>query len=505
MDFGKAIEDHGEFSTFYDINVKSGLFPLYAASQLAINNPSLTWDEICNNSIYANSRTLAGKWITAALLGMPKGWENITVIDVYEELQSEDLAAAKLNDEEKQDFVGHFLLTPLANKRGLNLHISDITKEPHREAVIGIIRQRRGEMSDKNSGGAGSARDKLNEELDNLRFDFVVSNPPYQITTASDISQQMPTVTNIFHFFQNISKFIAKRTVMIYPAGRWIQHSGKNLKQFAINMLNDTKTVSIDVHGNGDHTKKKLFPTARIPDGVCIVVWDSSVNQKQIRINGSLVDRPGEDILPIDTGIALIIDKVKAVMEEQGWTPLSNRVSARSLYSIESSFAGRNPDLVFPIDSHPEPPKHLKEPIRLFTNDKEGTGGKPVWYWTEKSNIKTNSQLIDKYQVTTGSAVRGKKDIKTEIVPRGSAHGRSRLSLAHFETLEEAEKFSNFVNTKLIQRLFMASIDGALSNFGKFVPDLGEYVRDYTDQDLYELFGLTNKEVEYIESSDGTK
>jgi len=34
-----------------------------------------------------------------------------------------------------------------------------------------------------------------------------------------------------------------------------------------------------------------------------------------------------------------------------------------------------------------------------------------------------------------------------------------------------------------------------------WVPDFGDYTVEYTDQDLYEFFGLTKKEIDHIEKT----
>lgn len=505
-----ARKAEGEVPTIYDINVKSGVFPLRAAFMLEQAGVSKSWSQVCEESIFANARTKAAKWATCTLLGMPKDWPNITVIDVVEELNAEDIK--HLSEDSKRLFVGHFLLSPLNNKGNPEAVLSDINNDSERKSVIAIIENYEKELKllekEEMSEEAKNSRKKalesqVKKELNSSKqFDYTISNPPYQITTAVKENQQQPTVTNIFHLFQILAMKISKTTTMIYPAGRWIQHSGKGLKDFAINLLNDKGTISVDVYGNGDNTKNKLFPTARIQDGVSIVNWSiNHHNKEKIKVNGIFVDRPGENILPVQTNMLGIIDKVMSIAKENKMKTLSNRVSARSLYSIESSFAELNPNLVFLIDQYPDPPKNIKDPIKLFTNDKAGTGGKPRWYWTERKNITTNQDKIDRWQVVIGSALKAsQKDIKPEIIPIGCAHGRSRVSIADFGSEIEAKNFIETIRTDFMQKMFLASIAGGLSSLAKFVPDLVNYSKPYSKEELYKMFRLNDEEIKIIES-----
>ena len=66
-------------------------------------------------------------------------------------------------------------------------------------------------------------------EVEKMKFDAVVGNPPYQEETLvnSDTNGQNPR-RNIFHYFQLQSiKLTNNKTVLIYPGIRWIHQSGK--------------------------------------------------------------------------------------------------------------------------------------------------------------------------------------------------------------------------------------------------------------------------------------
>jgi len=72
-----------------------------------------------------------------------------------------------------------------------------------------------------------------------------------------------------------------------------------------------------------------------------------------------------------------------------------------------------------------------------------------------------------------------------------------------FGTKKEALNYLNYMRSKLYRYLLLLRTPTQHVTRDKFawVPDLQDYTRAYTDQDLYKHFGLTRKEIEHIEST----
>jgi hypothetical protein len=511
-ELGKPIEP-GSYSTFYDINVKSGLFPLYAASQLAINNPSLSWEEICNNSIYANSRTLAGKWITAALLGMPKDWQNITVIDVYEELNSEDLLQAFSEKEEvRQEFVGHFLLAPLAAKQGLNLHISDITKESHRTAVMGIIRARRAEMKDKEQPELDSGvRDKLNQELD-LRFDFVVSNPPYQIVQNEKTGNAIPT----WQKFIWVASHIGRKLTFINPA-RWQKGgSGTGLGEIKEWLLHQGHLQSVYNMPDSD-----VFPTATIKGDIAIENIDMGKTNLEPKIgswsrsNGFSTLTPlkvTESIdIPLDERDYVVVEAIASIkfpsVEEHLFQGGKNNLTrkASSVYAgkgvqdnhgIHGARMSRDTDY-FILAGERDPSKKYIEIIYL---DQQKNLSRRYLDKDELRDTANNKFRVPKYQVLMSKT-------EAQMIYRnfGPIAGPNTLCTPtwicrSFDSKIEAENYVSYATTYFYRYLLVLRRVSQIAspNIHRFVPDLKDvknprtgkvgYQSDWIDDDLVEIF-----------------
>ena len=349
-----------------------------------------------------------------------------------------------------------------------------------------------------------------------MRFDYVIGNPPYQAETtqkeASKKNGQTPK-KNIFHYFQiEADKIASESTVMIYPAGRWIQRSGKGLAEFGLSQINDEKLQDVLFYPNA----KEVFPSAAIADGVSVVVKKMSKNQggfnyfycennRELKIH---MDNPGESILPLNPNDVVILGKIEDFVEHNKLHFLHDRILPRSLFGIESDFVSENPQLVreYQDDAHVD----FSQEVKLFTNDKAGKAGRAKWYVTQKSIIKNNVDFISKWKVVVSSANAGgqKRDNQLEIMDNHSAFGRSRVALAVFDTRKEAENFFAYVKSYVARYAFLMT-DEALTTLGYKVPDLKNYNSsnsfiDFSknlDEQLYRMIGFTTNEIKYLETT----
>lgn len=346
-----------------------------------------------------------------------------------------------------------------------------------------------------------------------MKFDYVIGNPPYQLEReqgASAINGQAPR-TNIFHYFQiQADEIVNDSSVLIYPGGRWIHQSGKGVKNFGKEQINDPTLALVELYTDA----REVFGTAAdLSDGVSIVVKNKKhtgnefkyVYRKDGKLQEVNVPYPGEKLLPLNPSDLPIMVKVDKIVETKNWKFLHDEIFSRSLFGIESDFVSKNPDKVKLYDG--KNIDYSKGEIKLFTNDKPGKSGRAKWYVTNRSVIKNNSEFIDQWQVIVSSANAGgqKRDNQLAIVDNYSAFGRSRLALKSFLTYEEAQNFYKYVDSYLIRFMFLLT-DEALSSLGKEVPDIGDYksengIIDFTkdiDSQLFDLFELTEQEIEYI-------
>ena len=362
-------------------------------------------------------------------------------------------------------------------------------------------------------GGNSILFSSISEEVENnMKFDYVIGNPPYQeeaiINEKSKTNGQTPK-RNIFHYFQMSADAIATEySILIYPGGRWIQRSGKGLNKFGIKQINDISLKKLYFYPNSS----ELFDNIGIPDGISIVVKERKKNTSTFEyvycLNGSqsqvILEYPKKNIIPLNPSDAIIVSKIEKMIKKLNFKYLNDRILPRSLFKIESDFVEKNPDKVKEYyDGYT-----LKEnEIKLFTNDKAGKAGRAKWFISTRDVIVQNQEYINKWQVIVSSANAGgqKRDNQIEIVDSKSAFGRARVALASFDTEKEALNFYKYCKTYVIRFAFLMTNE-ALTSLAKKVPDLIDYtdnneIIDFSnnlDEQMYKLLNLTFEEIEYI-------
>lgn len=338
---------------------------------------------------------------------------------------------------------------------------------------------------------------------DNMKFNAIVGNPPYQeVVDQKESTNGQKVSISIFQYFQSISEKIGKYTALIYPGSRWIHRSGKGLEKFGLTQMNDPHLALLEFFP----CSKDIFKDVAIADGLSIVLknmekkecgftYKYSVDGKTITIQAN---NPGNDMFSLNPQDNEIIKKLDKAIKSFGC--LHDSILPRNLFSIESDFVEKNPSLV---KEYSDGDYYVPQTeIKLFTNDKAGKSGRARWYIANKNVITSGSEYLNKWKVIVSSANAGgqKRSNQIAIVDNHSAFGRSRVALKTFETEKEAQNFFKYATSEIIRFAFLLT-DESLTSLAKKVPDLLDYsdrngVIDYSDDintQLYKLFDIDDK------------
>lgn len=337
------------------------------------------------------------------------------------------------------------------------------------------------------------------EEIWNMKFDVIIGNPPYQLSTGGGKDRDEATAAKqakpLYHrFVEQAKKMNPKYISMIIPA-RWYA-GGIGLSDFRQNMLNDPHlTVLVDYPNSKD-----CFQGVDIAGGVCFFLWErdkADAKCKVINIIGDdmdEMDRPLNEYsdLFIRSNISIsIVEKVK----QKASHFVSDMVSAIDTFGISSKEKGhkerQDGDLVL---------------IHSVGPNSQGTS------FIQRDKIKKNVDLIDKYKIKISIMVpqngevgidpsKGYRSISTpQILKPGEVDTFSYLNIGFFDTENEAINFRDYMTckfTRFMMRTTYSSVHISKQNF-MFVPMM-DFSRAWTDVDLYEWFALTADEIGLIE------
>ena len=373
----------------------------------------------------------------------------------------------------------------------------------------------------------GNAKEKLNElfgKNSNMKFDVVIGNPPYQENVGKTENQDTGNSNYIYYHFQNIADEIANQTCLIYPFGGWFD-SPLSFKGFGKKILNDKHTKFINAY-EGTIDKRAWYRCDKEPDplfgkeanlsaGISIVFRDLNQTQKYFCYANRIYSDSSVNIdFECWDNLTPNPDFINWAKRFKGMKKLNSRIK-NGVFGIESDFVEKNPTKVSLNKSD------WGNPIQLLTNDKSGSSGRATMYWVDKNIIKKGMEYINLYKVITTSAypkktfVSGKPSIENvqmqvkkliEILPKGSAFGRSRLSLFMSESENDCINFIKYTQTRFFAFLLLNE-PNQRSTIGKVILD-----QDFTNQSdidwdksiieidlqLYEKYHLSKEEIKII-------
>lgn len=335
------------------------------------------------------------------------------------------------------------------------------------------------------------------EELFNMKFDVIIGNPPYQLSDGGGNGTSASPIYN--HFVDQAKKLAPRYLLMIIPS-RWFT-GGKGLDEFRESMLRDDRLRSIDDY----LLASDVFPGVGLKGGVCYFLWDRD-NRGTCRVTTHFKDRPvstahrslleeGVDVfIRYNEGLS-ILKKVMArenassnslsLLESKRFDRL---VSARRPFGFDSTFKG----------------KATKSAGDVLIYQKGGTG------YTQRKLIDNGTHLIDKWKVFVGFAApgTGNKDtypnrvISTPFIGEpGSVSSETYLCIGPLDSQLQAESVLSYLFCRLTR--FLIQLHKPSQNTTRkvytFVPTQ-KWNRQWTDKDLYEKYGLSANEIEFIES-----
>ncbi|MGN8888366.1 Eco57I restriction-modification methylase domain-containing protein [Blautia sp. HCP28S3_G10] len=324
------------------------------------------------------------------------------------------------------------------------------------------------------------------EDIWNMKFDVVISNPPYQLDTDGAGRQAKP-IYNLF--VEKAMKLNPRFLTMIIPS-RWFA-GGMGLDNFREMMKTDKHVRKIVDYTNA----KDCFPSNSVSGGVCYFLWDRDnageceftniMNGEESTATRSL------DEFPVLVRYNRAIDMLHKIAskKERG---LAEITSGLMPFGLSTSYRGQSV-------------KDSAHPYALHASN-------GITY-VGKNEFSKGAEYVGKYKVLiskTSAEHAGEpgKDGMFRIIPSSmkvigpmDICTHSYFVLGQFDDKKTAENALSYMQTRFVRFLMLLSMSG----FGLskqvlgFVP-IQDFSRPWTDKDLYAKYDITAEEVELIES-----
>ncbi|ABU58311.1 Eco57I restriction-modification methylase domain-containing protein [Roseiflexus castenholzii] len=322
--------------------------------------------------------------------------------------------------------------------------------------------------------------DERSEEK-SMKFDVIIGNPPYQLSDGGFGRSATPIYNKFVH---QAKKLNPRYLVMIIPA-RWYS-GGKGLDDFREGMLKDNRIL--EIHDFPDATD--VFPGVQIKGGVCYFLWDRDhpglckvsnyLHGKVATMERPLMEAGADTFIRYNEAIS-ILRKVQQFNEPS----FKTLVSAQKPFGLRTYVLGK-----------PEP---FPGAVKLYQNG--GVG------WVSRKEIAQNREWIDTYKVFIPRLGSGSDSFPHPILghpfvgERNSACTETYLVIGPCNTETKAENIISYIRTRFFRFLALLNkpTQDAPKRVYQFVP-MQDFSKPWTDEELYQKYGLTQDEIAFIES-----
>ena len=347
-----------------------------------------------------------------------------------------------------------------------------------------------------------TAKEKL-QELFNLKndmkFDAVVGNPPYQLTTEGTSDNP------IYHLFIDAAHSVSNKASLITPA-RFLFNAGKTPKEWNNKILNDSHVKVVSYFSDSS----EVFPNVDIKGGVVITLRD----KKQVFGNIGVFTSFPE--------LSSIADKI---ISDNDYSSISSHIYSQNKFKLNVLFKDF-PEYKKIIGSNGTE-KRLTTSIfgqlEVFSENKEGKNDIIVlgliknnrFYRFISLKYLEKHETLDKYKVllpkSNGTGQLGEVLSTPIIGERNTGYTQSFIGIGSFDSAEIANACLNYIQTKFTRALLgiLKVTQDNSKDVWKFVP-----LQDFTlnsdidwsksipeiDQTLYKKYGLSAEEIAFIES-----
>ena len=326
--------------------------------------------------------------------------------------------------------------------------------------------------------------DNPNNLYNNMTFDVIIGNPPYQLSDGGNGRSSIP----IYHLFVEKAKLLNPHYLIMILPSRWFT-GGRGLNEFRSEMLNDRHIrVLVDYENFKD-----VFPGVDLAGGASYFLRDRDSEGECLVYNNTnkssnMTSRfLNEFEVFVRSNKALSI--IRKVMAHHNGIFMDSIVSASKPFGLRTFYE----------------PKEEGIPCQFI----QKIGLK----YANPNDVTDTYDLLNKWKfLAPRSPIAGQTDFSkpvgiyydgnTRIVPPGTCCTESLLVLFSSENKREIDCFKSYLYTKIVRFLLLQCVvsQDIIREKYRFVPHLGHYDMIYTDEYLCRLWGIDHDEWSFIDS-----
>lgn len=340
-------------------------------------------------------------------------------------------------------------------------------------------------------------------EKRNMKFDFVIGNPPYQEENTNN-GRKPP----IYHLFMDESFKLADVVELITPA-RFLFDAGQTPKVWNRKMLDNVHFKVLMYEPDAS----KIFVNTEIKGGVAITIHDVTKEYGAIHTFTSFMEMND------------VIRKICSKTSVENF--MDSIISSRGNYRTTEIFAKDYPDALVRLGKGTGNmiASNFFEKIPECYTDEDTNNADYVGMLCRINNSRTvcyierkyirDNDFLDNYNVacpkSNGNGVFGEVLTATEILSPNMGATDTFISIGTFLTRIEAENLQKYIKTKMFRALLgvkKVTQDNPKSVWN-MVPlqdftlasdiDWSQSISDI-DRQLYKKYGLDDAEIEFIET-----
>lgn len=326
--------------------------------------------------------------------------------------------------------------------------------------------------------------DNPNTIFNNMKFDVIIGNPPYQLSDGGNGASAIP----LYHLFVEKAKILNPRyLVMIIPA-RWYA-GGRGLDDFRNTMLSDCRISKLVDYPSSE----ECFAGVNIAGGICYFLWERDRNGdcEVCNVIGGQMSKTIRQLSEFNVFVRSnsaieIIRKIRR----------TDKINISKLVYPSNPFGFRTYVNGMSVQS--------SNSVELITSD--GVG------YVNRADITRSKDAINTYNVIMTRAMSGGNkpgaDGKYMIIPATMRVMNPKqictetyICVGSFQTNDEAENLKSYFKTMFVRFLMLQAMSSIMINREsfQFVP-IQDFSRPWTDADLYKKYELTQEEINFIES-----